>query len=293
MRIQNVKMKLFVLVVIYSIGLISNWTVVSAYAETLTILGDPSSFDGTAAYEGQAASATFELLNNSFFTITLSNISTWSLAHQSQVLTGLFFSVANIDNSLPDLLDVFQFTPMVNKGNSVTGASITITPGSFAYAGDTQLSQYSDVGGEWGFKEGAVLSATETAGYGIGASGLQPIGFSAWDRFNTNTLTSPASLGGVDWGLRSTIMPSTQTNGLLNQNPLIGNSITATFSIANPDFLNLNQIHDVYFYYGSSANEGRMQGEKPVPPSSVSEPASVALLALGLCGTFIRRRGLI
>ena len=287
------KTKVFLLTVFCGIGLATCWTGTAAHAETMTIFGDTNTFEGTTAYEGQAASATFELINSTVFTVTLSNISTWSVSHQNQVLTGLFFDITSSDSAQTELLDVFQFSPLVNNGNTVTGASVVISSGSSAYNGDTLLSQYSNVGGEWGYKEGAVLSATETAGYGIGASGLQPIGFGVWDRFNANSLTSPASPGGVDWGLRSSVLPSTQTNGLLNQNPLIGNSITATFTVANPNFSALSQIHEVYFYYGSSASEGRMQGDDTTNPSGsvIPEPSSFALLALGLTGVgFCRKR---
>lgn len=269
------------------LGLLMVFCAYPVSAETMTISSTTGSWEGTAAYEGQAASATFTL-NDEVLTITLSNISTWAISHQTQVLTGLFFSISNVDSSLPDLTNVFDFTPL-SGSNSVTGATAVIAPGSAAYSGDTALSSYSDVGGEWGFKEDVDLSATETAGYGIGASGLDPIGFGPWDRFNKNTLTSPAAPGGADWGLRSNIMPSTQTTGLLNQNPLISNAVIFTFSIDNSAFSSLTQIHDVLFYYGTNATEGRLQGDDTAPPSSVPEPTSFLLMTLGIVGIGLRR----
>jgi hypothetical protein len=206
------------------------------------IMGEDSSFL-------PSGSALFDLTGNTL-EITLTNTTTQVISANWQVLTGLSW-----DGSL-----------------SLTPVSAVISSGSLEGPGatvDTNLSS------EWGFKN---LNAGSSPSGPIGSYGISAVGdvnngadsFEPKDRFDTsgNLFGPPSgSLNGVDAGIIG-LPASFNPNGGF-QGPVVSNQMKFTFTVSNPNSLNISNIQP---FFGSD-------GAFLVP-----EPATMLLLGTGLIG---------
>ncbi len=219
-----------------------------------------------------AASASFTA-SGSLLTVTLTNVSKADTLVPSDVLTGLFFSIAGNPN--------------------LTAVAATVPSGSYVFTTNGKTATTlgtTDVGNQWAYRSG-ISGAPGGGTYGLGAAG-----FNIFGPHNLIESGSAPSPGGVDYGVVSAGDSNVTGNGGLQGRPLIDHSVQFTFTGLPVGTDLTTALSDVVFQYGTSCSEpnypggppqGPQQPPPPPPTSSVPEPATplavgLALLVLGL-----------
>ncbi|MCL4194835.1 MAG: PEP-CTERM sorting domain-containing protein, partial [Thermoguttaceae bacterium] len=204
--------------------------------------------------------------------LTLTNTSAADVLVPADVLTGVFFDVS---------------------GNSIwTPVSAVLGSGSLVFYDPDGQPAGGNLGGEWAYLAGINNSLLPGITRGISSSGLGVFGS---PNFNGPDLQSPAAVDGLQYGILSAgDNAATGNGGILNSGGLIKNSVLFTLAVSGD--LDVSQIRNVAFQYGTSLSEPRL----PTVPSSrpdmepVPEPSTmVLLLGMGLAGAglhAVRRR---
>jgi hypothetical protein len=180
----------------------------------------------------------------------------------------------------------WRFIPGVNP--TLTPVSATIAPGS-SILGTCDLANcanVTNVGGEFGYSFEA-LGFPRGTSFGIASSGYLSSGMPGnVGNFNGSNLDDPASLDGINFGLISAAAGYSPNGGLAGV-PVIQSAVTFVLSGATglrTSFIDTGGN----FQYGTSFSELNVLDAPP--PGQVPEPASVALLGLGMLGLLVAKR---
>ena len=228
-----------------------------------------ATFSNTAS--GLSASATFTISGNTL-TILLTNTDTatggGAPQNSANVLSGLFF----------------------NLGATLSPGSATLPGGSsIIQTGNCDVNNCvgkTDVGGEWSYASGGASWLAGT-NQGISSSGYLNNNTSSGNFGSAATnYQSPAALDGIQFGIVPDGWVAGSGNGGLDNNALIEGSVQ--FVLTGVAGLQASDISNVYFTYGTSANEntlrGTTSGAQSSSGSSVPEPALLSLIGLGAVG---------
>ncbi|MFA6242608.1 MAG: PEP-CTERM sorting domain-containing protein [Candidatus Hydrogenedentales bacterium] len=215
------------------------------------------SASGTGGESNLSASAEFNISGNNLI-ITLTNTASTPALEPADILMAVFFSV----DGNPTLT---QVSAVLNAGSSVL----------YPVSGNG-TSPAGVVGGEWAYAQG--INAPGAADRGIGAAGF---GLFGQANFPGNNLYGQTGVQGMAYG----IVPASGTTGgnspVTGSNPFIQNSVVFTLSFTGQ--LNLDDISDVSFQYGTDLCEPNL------PSTVVPEPASLSLLGIGIALMAMRR----
>ena len=233
----------------------------SAAAVSLQAAAAPIVFGGSTAIGRNlfSASASFDV-NGDYLTVVLRNTSPAKAAVDAPgtVLSGLFW----------DLPDTFKLKPV----------SALLAPGA-RFVGDecdvADCEETANVGGEFGY-----LQTLLPGGADRGISSVNYAGFNFRPSFNGVNLDGPSGLGNINFGLVSAAEPYDGSDAL-DMQPLIQGAVVFNFKGAAG--LDLSDIDNVSFQRGTALSANHI-------PASVPEPASLALLGLGLFGVAAARR---
>lgn len=235
-------------------------------------LGGVSSASAAVVYSGSsdtlAGSASFDIIGTQL-KLVLTNTSTFDVTKPEEVLTALFFNVSGLHSLSAS--SAMSGGPTYLNGLQVNGAG-------------------TNVGGEWGFKNFSV----GTFNSGISSSGLG--GTFGQSNFNGLNLDGPVALGGLEYGITSAGDNLATDNGGIRRHAITKNSVTFLLDITGP--FTLNQINAVSFQYGTALVEPHFTGScvqgtpgcGTITIQAIPEPASIALVGLGLLGASLARR---
>lgn len=209
-----------------------------------------------------AAAATFDIVGGDL-QVVLTNTSSSDVLVPTGVLTAVFFNVTG--------------TPVLAPLSAISGGPTYLNGAQVNAAG-------TNVGGEWAFS-GALSGAPSGANSGISSSGLNLFG---QPNFNGPDLSPPDAVDGLQYGITSAgDIVTTGNTGVLG-NEITKNSVTFLLDIT--DTFSLTQINGVSFQYGTALDEPNVPGGGGGGQTEIPEPASIALVGLGLLGASLARR---
>jgi hypothetical protein len=232
----------------------ASFLVATALASSAAALAAPVTYFGSSG--ALSASAEFELVGSTLH-VTLQNTSDADVLQPSQVLTGMFFSIA---------------------GNpSLTPLSAT-TLGATSLGGVPVSGAGAAVGGEWAYLNGL---SQYGANSGISSSGLGIFGAANVFPPGTN-LSGPVAPNGLQYGLASAGDNTATGNAAILGTELTKYGVEFLFSGFD---LPLSSITGIHFQYGAALTDANFAAAANVP-----EPGSLALMAVALAAVGIRRR---
>lgn len=293
---KGVTMKRRILVKKLVLALIlSSFTATMASAESMIVTGYENPYldpwgNVYNDYE-YSAQAVFNL-TGSVLTVTLTNTSSEAVDAPNEVLTGLLFNTTAgaLDPVSARVLNWTSSDSHILNWNSSDGN---------AYPGSTDGTINGDVSSEWAFTAqngisssglglfgptdlfGTLATITTTSNVWVPAHGNKPGHWESVTTTSGNTLWSPESPDGLQYGILPLAGQSVNANTGVTSMPLIVGGVVFTFDVVDTAFT-LNDIHDVSFQYGTSPCEPN------VPP--VPEPVSAALIGLGAVALALRKR---
>jgi hypothetical protein len=259
-------MKCYLAAVIFSLASAMS---LHASAGVITYTGVGTGPGGVAV----SASAMFDITDN-LLTITLKNTSPSNNGQDvpGSTLTGVFWN--------------FTGNPVLTPWSATVAAGSII--GTCDIAANCETA--TNVGGEFGYQQ---TSLTNGADRGIASSGYLKTGLSKnIGNFNNGAegtdLDKPISLDGINFGIISAAT-GYNANGGLEKEPVIKD--TVVFTLSGVRGLNVADISNVSFQYGTALTELNVPGTRPPVSTPVPEPGTLAIFALGLMAfAGLRRR---
>jgi len=210
------------------------------------------------------AAVTFTVSNLDLI-VTLSNTATFDANDAPDILTSVFFGIA----------DDPKLTPV----------SADLAPGSLLLGRKVPVDFDGDVDGEWAYRND-LLKAPLGADEGISSTSSK--WFSKKYLFPGEAIRGAGPLSGIHFGLTTlNDLPPNDRSDIKNQN-LIQDSVVFTFAGLPEDF-DLSEISDVSFHYGTALKPPDLEGQMP---TTISEPNTIALVIVGLLGALagVRRK---
>ena len=235
-----------------------------------------------------ATFSTFSVDGNNYLSIVLENDSTFGNYQNTDLLSGIFFSI----DGLPALQPTSAVAQSLVNPSNCARSYVTVCSGTDV-----------NVGKEWGFVDSpsgfdSTVLATD-APYGIAAVGysqlnptfahatLFPVGASPLTSAKSN-----APLGSLDFSLVGASFDASSSASGLRRTPLSQGNVVFNFLL--PSDIGNIVVNNVTFAFGTNPNGAQVASQTVWSTSGATdapEPAGAAVLAVGLLAvTTLRRR---